>query len=177
MDDRARRQATELLAALADGDRAAFAPLYASLWPRVQAFCRRTLASDADGDDAAQEALVKVFERAAEFDRGRDAMSWALGIAAWQCRTSRRQRRRRGEVELPDEPLGGAAPELEERQLEAAAVEVLGQLRSGDIRAILAVVQGDESLRDGLPPATFRKRLERAVGRLRVAWRSRHGTL
>src|SRR5688500_8397601 len=125
MDDRARRQATDLLAALADGDRAAFSPLYASLWPRVRAFCRRTLGSEADGDDAAQEALVKVFERAVEFDRERDAVSWALGIAAWQYRTHRRRRRRRGEVELPEEPLGAAAPELEDRELEAAAVEVL----------------------------------------------------
>lgn len=177
MDDGARRQATELLAALADGDRSAFAPLYAFLWPRVRAFCRRTLHSDVDGDDAAQEALVRIFERASEFDRERDATAWALGIAAWQCRTSRQRQRRRGEVELPDEPMGGVAPGFEERQLELAAIEVLGQLRQGDIRAILAVVQDDESLRDGLPPATFRKRFERAVGRLRAAWGSRHGTL
>jgi RNA polymerase sigma-70 factor (ECF subfamily) len=177
MDDRARRLATELLAALADGDRTAFAPLYAILWPRVRAFCRRALGSDVDGDDAAQESLVSMFERASEFDRERDATTWALGIAVWQCRTTRQQRRRRGEVALPEEPLGSAAPDFEERQLEAAAIEVLGQLRPGDVRAILAVVQDEDSLRDGLPPATFRKRFERAVGRLRVAWGSRHGTL
>lgn len=177
MDDLARRQATALLAALADGDRAAFAPLYAALWPRVQAFCRRALDHEADGDDAAQESLVKIFERASEFDRERDATSWALGIAAWQCRTVRQRRRRRGEVDLPAEPLGGVTPDHEERQLEAAAVEVLGQLRPGEIRVILAAIQDDEALRDGVAPATFRKRLERALGRLRLAWRSRHGTL
>lgn len=177
MDDLARRQATELLAALADGDRSAFAPLYAALWPRVRAFCRRALDHESDGDDAAQESLVKIFERASEFDRDRDALSWALGIAAWQCRTVRQRRRRRGEVELAEEPPGGSAPDHEERRLEAAAIEVLGQLRPGDVRVILAAIQDDESLRDGAAPATFRKRLERALERLRLAWRSRHGTL
>jgi RNA polymerase sigma-70 factor (ECF subfamily) len=177
MDDRARRHATELMAALADGDRRAFAPLFAVLSPALRAFCRRTLASDADGDDAAQDALVSVFQRATEFDRERDALSWALGIAAWQCRTVRRRQRRRREVELPPEPLGGATPAIEARLLEQAAIEVLGQLRPADVRTILAAVEDDVALRAGVAPATFRKRLERAVERLRLAWRSRHGTL
>lgn len=177
MDERARRQATELMSALADGDRAAFAPLYATLLPAVRAFCRRSLGNEADGDDVAQDSLVRVFERASEFDPERDAMSWAIGIAAWQCRTHRRQRKRRGEVALPDHAAFGVASDHELRDLEAAAMAVLGELKPDDIRAIHALMYDDDGLRVGLLPATFRKRLERALGRLRVAWRSRHGTL
>jgi len=42
---------------------------------------------------------------------------------------------------------------------------------------IAAVVTDDDELRRAIAPAAFRKRLERALGRLRTSWRSRHGTL
>lgn len=45
---------------------------------------------------AALAAVLKVFSRASEYDPERDALVWALGIAAWECRTIRRKRERRG---------------------------------------------------------------------------------
>jgi RNA polymerase sigma factor (sigma-70 family) len=46
----------------------------------VNALALRLL-TGADAGDAAQEALVKVFFRAAEFDPSRDALTWLLAIA------------------------------------------------------------------------------------------------
>jgi RNA polymerase sigma factor (sigma-70 family) len=170
-----RDDVTAWLTRLADGERAAFDPLFDAVWPAVHQLCRRALPSAADADDAAQEAMVRVFGRAAEFDRERDGLAWILGIAAWQCRTERRKRQRRREVDgasLP-EPADDAA--VVRRDLIAAATEVLGTLSDADVAVITAAIIDDPAARAGLAPATFRKRLERALVRLRSAWRSRHG--
>ncbi len=55
-----------------------------------------------------------------------------------------------------------------------ATLETLG---SGDIEVISAALTDDDELRRTLAPATFRKRLERALARLRTSWRSRHEPL
>jgi RNA polymerase sigma factor (sigma-70 family) len=174
----ARRQAIhDDLVRLADGDRSAFDPLFDALWPVLRRFCRRALGDDADGDDAAQEALLRVLTRAGEHDRERDGLTWALAIAAWQCRTARRRRqRRRDDGALPDEIAGGARPDeaAARRELLAAAADVLDTLSASDAETLWAAWTGDDEARAGIAPATFRKRLERAVARFRAAWRSRH---
>src|SRR4029453_11616792 len=82
---------------LADGDRDAFSPLFEALWPMVRRFALRALEGSADAEDAAQVALMKVFSNAAKFDANRDAVTWVLGIVAYECRTFRQKRRRRRE--------------------------------------------------------------------------------
>jgi len=173
-----RQELGALMAALADGERAAFAPLYAGLWPLLSDFCRRALAHDADGDDAAQQALVKLMSRATEYDDSRDAVAWAIGIASWECRTLRRRVHRRRETCAPIDHHGPhPEDELVRRDLIQAAGDVLGSLRAEDVATIAAAIDGDPDGRAGVAPATFRKRLERALARLRAAWRSKHGTL
>jgi RNA polymerase sigma-70 factor (ECF subfamily) len=157
---------------LAAGDRAELEPLYAALWPLVRRFTARMV--DSEADDAAQEALVKLFHRAAEFDPRRVAVAFALGIAAYECLTLRKRAQRRRAapmIEIVDD-----APNAEEiliaRELEEAAIAALTTLRPED-REVLA-----EAARGGRPPmsATIRKRLSRALERLRQAWRARHGS-
>src|SRR5207245_9364399 len=79
-----RAELRRLMVRLADGDRAAFRPAFALLWPRLRAFAARCVAA-ADAEDVAQAALLRVFSRASEYDAERDALAWALGIAAWAC--------------------------------------------------------------------------------------------
>jgi len=169
-----RAELRRLMERLADGDRTAFGPAFRLLWPRLRAFAVRY--AGADGEDAAQSALLKVFSRASEYDRERDAFAWALGIAAWECRTLRRKRERRREDDVPppDRPDPGQGPEeaVIARDLSAAAEAVLGTLRPNDVETITAAAAGSGKLRG----ATFRKRLSRALGRLRIAWRARHGS-
>ena len=173
----ARKQLDEQLRRLADGDRSAFEPAYAALWPLVRAFCRRMLAP-ADAEDAAQRALLKVFDRAASFDPSRAALPWVLAIAAWECRTIRKQHARAREVELPAQERidEGASPEarLIEAELEAAATSLLGALSEADRETLRATMSEERPA--ALDAATFRKRRERAVGRLREVWRRVYGS-
>jgi RNA polymerase sigma factor (sigma-70 family) len=174
--DRARREALQRdLVRLADGDRDAFHPVFVRLWPLLRGFAGRYLSAE-DAEDAAQEALVKVFARAAAFDRRRDALSWTLGIAAYEIKTARRRRQRRRE---DGEPLleigdGRASPEAlaiarEREDAVEAALALLDPADAATLRAYAA---------DSPPPvsgATFRKRVQRALARLRLAWRIDHG--
>ncbi|WP_437758598.1 RNA polymerase sigma factor [Sorangium sp. So ce1389] len=165
---------------LADGDRAAFDPVYAALWPAISAFCRRMLGGEADAEDAAQQALLKIFDRASTFDPEADALTWALAIAAWECRTARRRRARSREA--PDElfpSIAADVPTPEDaaiaRDLDDAAREVLGTLAEADRETLRAtVLEGDRD--PSISGAAFRKRRERAFARLREAWRRIYGT-
>jgi len=180
MDAAQRRELQDLLVRLAGGDRAAFPPAFALLWPVMRAFARSFLREDAGAEDAAQQALVRVFLRAAEFDASRPALPWVLGVVANECRTLRRRSQRRREETFADadaRPDPAASPEerAAQRDLERAAFSALGDLPAADIEAILAHI--GEAERPEVAPATFRKRLERALKRLRHAWRQRHGAL
>ena len=160
-----RAELRSLMERLADGDRSAFAPAFRLLWPRLRAFAGR-FAGDVDGEDAAQSALLKIFSRASEYDPARDALSWALGITAWECRTLRRKReRRREEQGVPDLPGEDAAEAALILRLSAEAV--LGMLNPIDAETILSLATG----RRAVEGATFRKRLQRALLRFRLAWR------
>lgn len=176
--ERAERAALQRqLERLADGDRDAFHPVFVRLWPLLRGFAGRCLPPP-EAEDAAQEALLRVFARAAEFDRERDALSWVLGIAAYEIRTARQRRRRRHRREQPDDALAGRpdqgrSPEENalSAELERALGEALAALRPVDAETLLAYARGE---RPDLPGPTFRKRVERALGRLRSAWRLNH---
>ncbi len=178
MDAGGRAELQRELTALARGERAAFDPLFARLWPLLRGFARRCL-RDSEADDAAQEVLLRVFSRASEFDARRDALSWVLGIAAWQLRTHRARSRRRREnppEAMPDRADPSPSPEsaAAARELTAALERVLGELPPADAATLVAFARGE---RPDLPAATFRKRVERALGRLRARWRMNHGRL
>lgn len=178
MIDRADIQ--RLMTAAADGDRTAVEPLFAALWPIVTAYALRFLGNASAAEDAAQESLVKLFGQLDRYDRERDALTWALTHATWQCRTERRRQQRRGDhADVSAVELAGAddRERLEQRELVRAALEQLSTLPARDRDVIAAVLTDDDELRRAVAPATFRKRLERALGRLRTSWRSRHGTL
>jgi len=174
--DRVQREALQRdLARLADGDRDAFHPVFVCLWPLLRGFAARHLPRE-EAEDTAQEALVKVFARASEFDRRRDALSWTLGVAAWEIRTTRRRRHRRREDPLPAvvelEDAGGdpeeAAMARERRALIDEALEALDPADAATLRAFVAEDPGAAG-------PTFRKRVQRALARLRAAWRMSHG--
>src|SRR6188768_3808799 len=98
MDAERRRQIQAWMVQFADGERAAFQALFDALWPVLLAFTARALPQTADAEDAAQQAMLKVFSRIADFDRRRDGVSWALGIASYEVMTVRKQRSRRREA-------------------------------------------------------------------------------
>lgn len=163
------------MVAAADGHRSAVEPLFSALWPVAVRYATKLVGDAALAEDCAQDALVALFSQLARFDRERDGLSWALAIVTWHCRSARRRVQRRAEIsELP--PIAVDEPH-ELRDLVRAALAELDQLAPRDRDVIAAAITGDDELRAAIAPATFRKRLERALARLRTSWRSRHGTL
>jgi RNA polymerase sigma-70 factor (ECF subfamily) len=175
VDSAGRKELQREMTRLADGDREAFHPVFVRLWPLLNGFAARQLPSG-DAEDVAQQALLKLFARASEFDPGRDALSWALGVAAWEIRTARRRRsRRREQHETPERADLAATPEQAAiaDDLERAIREAMASLDPRDSGTLEAYARGERPR--AVAPPTFRKRVERALGRLRAAFRERHG--
>lgn len=161
-----------LMARLADGDREAFSPLFRALWSPALKVCSRMIGREADAADAAQGAMMKILERAGEYDKQRPALPWALGIAAWECRTFlKRQRRHKESDEEPQlSDSGAAVSEAERRLLLEAAMQAMGTLSDADQETLVSTYWGTAPA-----GATFRKRRERAITRLRDAFRRIYG--
>lgn len=179
MDDGSLSELQGLMSRLADGDRSAFPRAFGILWPVLRDFAGRHLPTG-EAEDAAQETLLRIFRRAAEFDARRSALAWALGIARWEIRTIRTKRRRRREEPIagapPDLRAGEATPEeaLLDRDAERMLETVLGTLAPADLETLRLYRNGE---RAAVAATTFRKRVERALARLRSAWRMTHGSL
>ena len=178
MEETDRRALNAAMRDLADGDRSALPVVFETLWPVLRGFSKRILRDPHDAEDAAQSALVKVFEHASRFDPDGDAVAWAVAIAANECRAMRRRRAR--ETPIDDEALqlpaesGLPEKELIARNLLSAAIETVGDLRPTDIDTLHAAWDGE---RPTAMSVAFRKRLQRAKERLRSAWKSRHGAI
>ena len=179
MDETARGQLNLSMAALADGERSAFDPVYRALWPVLVRFVRALSRDRTLSEDIAQEAMLKIFSRAATFDRYQDALTWSLAIAANEYRSHRRKHANRatdtGE-QISTEPSDDETPEAIaiRNNLCDAATTVLSQLRPHDLEVIIAAMC--EGPRPALSPAAFRKRLQRALARTRVIWKRHYGS-
>jgi RNA polymerase sigma-70 factor (ECF subfamily) len=173
-----RAQLTAWLIAAAEGDRSAIDPLFHALWPAAVSYAARLLGGDRSlAEDCAQNALTRMFSQLDHFDRSGDALTWTLTHVTWECRTARKTRARRAEApadEAPSEVADGRSA-VEERDLIRAALRELEQLPPRDADVIAASLSDDDEYRRTMAAATFRKRLERALARLRTSWRARHG--
>jgi DNA-directed RNA polymerase specialized sigma24 family protein len=155
-----------LMGRLAHGERAAFAPLYAALHPRALRLARARLGRDR-APDVAQSALLKVFARASEFVPGRPCLPWFYAVVSNEVRGALRVRQ--GDALPPDDALvdpGDGESQLAACELERALAVAIDSLDHASAEAVAAML-GDVP-RPAVSPETFRKRLSRAYGRLRL---------
>jgi RNA polymerase sigma-70 factor (ECF subfamily) len=169
-----RLKLTTLMVSFADGDRSSFAEVFQLLWPQVLVVTSHLLRNQADAEDAAQTAILKVFARIVDFDRTRDGLSWALGIAAFEARTIlQKTRRRREDFAEPSRELQDVQPSAEELLIEQDArlslAAVMGSLQQHDQLALAAILDPPEARSVPLSAAA-RKRKQRTIERLRAAW-------
>jgi RNA polymerase sigma-70 factor (ECF subfamily) len=175
-----RKTINEAIERLADGDRSAMPVLVAELWPVLVAFAQRGLWPFPDAEDVAQEVLLAICAKISRFDRARDGVSWAFGIAAFEIMTERKRRLRRRES-APEATLDdrfheapSAEEQLIERELLVALEQALGTLGPVDL-GLLGRGVGGAGFGYSPPSAAQRKRRQRALDRLRAIWRKLHG--
>jgi RNA polymerase sigma factor (sigma-70 family) len=181
MDQARRTSITQALARLADGDRSSFPALMNELWPVLLAFASRLVGERADAEDVAQETLIKIAARIADYDRSRDGLTWAYAIAAYEIRTWRRKRYRRRELPSSEGVEHVAAPtptasveeDYMEEQLRQVLAEALGTLSASD-REALGITERT-TISGEISDAAMRKRRQRAVSKLRSLWSQLYG--
>ncbi len=156
-----------LLAAYANGDRAAARALTAALAPRALAQATRMLGSAAEAEEVTQEAMLRLWRAAAGWRPGEARVStWLYRVTANLC-TDRLRRRREAvgidEVAEPPDPAPSAAERLQgearlralsdalaalpARQAQAVALRHLEGLANPEIALVMGIgVEAVESL-------------------------------
>jgi RNA polymerase sigma-70 factor (ECF subfamily) len=95
-----------LTARAAGGDRLAYAALVERHLPRVYAITRRMLGNEAAAEDAAQEALLRLWTHAGSYDPSKAMLStWLTRIATNLCLDRLRKRREEQWDDSYDAPL------------------------------------------------------------------------
>ncbi len=166
MDEATRRLLNRSMAALADGDRGAFDPVYRTLWPLL---VRLIIAISGDrmiAEDIAQQAMLKIFARVSTFDRSKEALAWSMTIAVNEYRSYRRKLGNRAADQgewLLAEPTDSDTPEAIaiRNNLSETARAVMGQLQPQDLEVVVAALY--DARRPAFTAAAFRKRLQREL--------------
>jgi RNA polymerase sigma-70 factor (ECF subfamily) len=167
--------AADLLARSARGDRRAFDQIVARYGPVAQRVAARMAPDRQSAEDIAQEAMVRIWRRADEFDLRRARFTtWLYRIVVNLCIDLSRKPRL---VALPEDfdpvdPSAGAAEKVEGDECRAALVRAIGELPAGQ-RAALTLVY-DEGLSGaeaaqalGVSAKAVERLLARARARLR----------
>lgn len=177
----APEQLAAWMGAVAHGaDRQAFGQLFAHFAPRVKSYLLRAGADDAQAEDLAQETLVLLWRKAAQFDAAQAGVStWVFTIAR-NLRVDR-YRRQGGAAALHADEVD---PDALEHEAAAPAERLHAQRMEGHVRAALRQLPPEQSLvlqlsyyEDqphariadalGIPLGTVKSRMRLAVAHLR----------
>lgn len=110
-------QESDLVAAAKRGDRAALDHLLRLHYDRVHGICRRIAGRTRDGDDACQEAMIKIVRNLHRFDERSSFGTWVYRIATNAALDELRKRQRRPALHVADDGASNepADPASEER--------------------------------------------------------------
>jgi RNA polymerase sigma-70 factor (ECF subfamily) len=172
-------EAADLIEAIAARqDRAAFAQLFRHYAPRIKAFLMRGGTDAEVAQDVAQEALIRVWRKAASFDRRRaSAATWIYAIAR-NKRIDLARRSSRPAIEADDWLVVFAADD-EDADKSVLAGETYSRVKEllDDLSAEQLLVIRKAFFEDkthsviaqelGLPLGTVKSRIRLALGRLR----------
>lgn len=166
----------ELLAAIALGDRAAFARLYELAAPHLFGVLLRILREEALAEEALQDVFVKVWQRASDYRPERAAAStWLFSIARHRAFDLLRRGRAEPEGEVLPEAIDASPGPFERTSTLAAGSalrDCLDQLQAGPRACIvLAYCDGytheELSQRVGSPLGTVKSWIRRGLEALR----------
>ena len=165
----------DLLLAVAEGDRAAFARFYQRTSAKLFGVVQRILPERSVAEDAMQEAYAKIWRNAAGFDARRGSpIAWAATIARNVAIDLRRRENPGGRIrdenfdlDAMSDPAGVSAEQL-------AALRACVDRLDTDQRALIlaAYLNGDSreelAQRLGHPTGTIKSWLHRGLARLRA---------
>ncbi len=120
-----------LLAAYAEGDQSAARQLVARHAPRVFGLARRMLGETAEAEDIAQEAMLRLWRIAPDWETGRaEVATWLYRVASNLCIDRLRRRRELGSNAVPEiaDDSPGALWRLEERDRAEALQSAMAAL-------------------------------------------------
>ena len=169
-----------LIGRVADGDREAFRRLFEHFAPRVKGLMLKAGASSGDAEEIAQETLLAVWRKAAQFDPvSAGASAWVYTIARnLRIDQVRRTARRGGadhEAELdylvdPAEPADDVMARNDEADRIARALSSLAEEQSMAIRLSFIEERPHPEIADilGIPLGTVKSRIRLAMNRLRA---------
>jgi RNA polymerase sigma-70 factor, ECF subfamily len=137
-------QLTAALARVREGHPDAWGELYREYAPAIFRFCRRTMPSREDAEDATTEIFMKVRQKIGQYDASRPFTAWLYKVAANHCWDLLRRRRIRQDLETGDienMPLEHPDPgQLEKLLEEHSSQEVRTALDQLPARAKMALV-------------------------------------
>ncbi|MEO1252897.1 MAG: sigma-70 family RNA polymerase sigma factor [Pseudomonadota bacterium] len=159
------------------GDRRAFAEIFAHFGPRVKGFLMRGGAGEAEAEDLSQEVMVKVLRKAKLFDSSKaSAATWIFAIAR-NARIDAIRRASKPDLDpnepmlVPEEsPRADVSCELRER--DERIRNALGKLPADQLEVMKMHFFEDEphsaiAERLGLPLGTVKSRLRLAFEKMR----------
>lgn len=171
--------ATAYLVAVATRqDRQAFAALFGHFGPRVKSYLLRLGAEAVTAEDLAQETMLAVWRKAAQFDPAKaDASTWIF-IIARNLRIDALRRERRPEIGEPDPllvpaPLPAADEMIDAARLGARLRASLEALPAPEAEVVRLSFFADKTHREierelGIPLGTVKSRLRLALRRIRA---------
>ncbi len=171
--------ATHLAAVAARQDRDAFAALFGHFAPRVKSYLLRLGADPVTAEDLAQETMLAVWRKAAQFDPVKaDASTWIFTIAR-NLRIDALRRERHPEIGETDPSLVPEALPAADDMLQAAEIQArlrlsLNELPDAEAEVVRLSFFADKSHREierelGIPLGTVKSRLRLAMRRIRAA--------
>ena len=169
-----------LIGRVADGDREAFRRLFEHFAPRVKGLMLKTGAGSDDAEEIAQETLLAVWRKAAQFDPvSAGAAAWIFTIARNLRIDQVRRAARAGAVDHdaeldylvdPTEPADDVMARNDEAGRIATALSSLSEEQSMAIRLSFIEERPHPEIADflGIPLGTVKSRIRLAMNRLRA---------
>ena len=163
-----------LVAAIAQGDMAAFEQIHQKYFPKLMHFARRITGSAETAEEVANDVLMTIWRTADRFEGRSKPSTWIFGIA---YRMALKQRRklvaRRGDVELDEQMIAGGPDTAESVMLAKDLGAAMGQL-TPELRAVVELTYYNGYLYTEIaeildcPVGTVKTRMMTARKRLRA---------
>ncbi|HEX5184281.1 MAG TPA: sigma-70 family RNA polymerase sigma factor [Allosphingosinicella sp.] len=176
--DQGAGELARLMAAVSAGDGSALADLYARTSAKLYGICLRVLGSEAEAEEALQEAFVAIWRRASSFDHSKASpITWLSVLARNKAIDRLRARRPAAETidaahEIADD--GASALDLVEAEEDRArlshCLDALDDQPRDAIRAAFfdGLTYQELAERDAVPLGTMKSWIRRGLLRLRA---------